>query len=1156
MNFYQIMRVMKITMVLLTCLLVQVSASTYAQRVTINRQNSHIQSVLEEIRKQTKYDFFYDTNLFNNARLVSVEAKNATIDQVLKLCFANLPYSFIIKEESVIITEDAKTGGAKRIQQTIRVEGRVLDASTGAPIGGVSVRVKGGQGSTSTDQQGNFVMNVPTAGATLQMSYLGYETHEVAVGANNAKFTVRLKAKASTLAEVEVTVQARKKANTEQAVLEERKKSSTVQDAISAELIERTGSLTTTQALQRVTGVTVTDDKYVAVRGLGDRSVIGQLNGVRLASSDPDRSTIPLDLVPASLLDNITVYKTVTPDKPADAASGIVELKTKSVPEKMTFEVIAQTGMNSNIGIGGSYNSFWNSEMGFLGTKINNKNLSKDFLNLSKEYPDGLSSIHKMIANSNYSPTAYQEVNRVNGIMQGFDPVMTSAYRKAPLNQLYSATFGNSYDVFNKHKLGVILGANYYRRTTDISGGDLTQYSIYQGVVTGNPDVYSFRNIPNYITPNSLFMGKYQTYKENTGTETLNYGTLAGLTYRFNPRHEISMQYLGSWGGETVTTNLNGRYEYTGLPGDVRSTIYSLKQSYRTLNTFNLQGEHKFFASALSPRLSYNAAHSKSTQNDPDFRFVSLADYTPRGGGYYRRSTTGPQGPSEGFVYSEHMYALTSGFVNGFGPFGVMQAEPNGRRWRNLDEKNYNYKADLTIPFKLFGEKQEFKTGFNYLFRDRKFTENQLFLPGSNFSQYKANSLYDVHGNLDRLVSNEVIGVKVPMPGQGEGTMPTGGFLYNMQKSPNNYKGHFETNALYGMLDLRFSERFRMAGGVRFEKTNIGSAVDTANVFLDPSLTATSPNGTRIPLNPTDPNSVYKTGYKPFYSVNATYTLNDNMNFRVAYNSTLARPELREITNVFEFDAFQMGLVVGNPNLKNQYTQNADFRWEWFPAKGEVIAISAFGKRIENQLVKVFSLKTDGLAATYPEFPTIQFQNDPNIGKVWGIELELVKNLGLLYDPLENFFLGSNLLLAQSDIQKTKERYEANRSLDRYTPKNSPLFEQAPYSVNAWLNYDNKKLGTDLTLTFNIVGERLVQINLTGEPDLYSRPVPYLDFVWRQRINKRIQFKGYAKNILNPAIQTVYANPQTGGKWYGNTYINRSFQRGTEIMLGFTYNLF
>jgi hypothetical protein len=93
-------------------------------------------------------------------------------------------------------------------------------------------------------------------------------------------------------------------------------------------------------------------------------------------------------------------------------------------------------------------------------------------------------------------------------------------------------------------------------------------------------------------------------------------------------------------------------------------------------------------------------------------------------------------------------------------------------------------------------------------------------------------------------------------------------------------------------------------------------------------------------------------------------------------------------------------------------------------------------------------------------------------------------------------------------------------------------------------------------MTFNMVGERLVQINLTGEPDLYTMPVPVLDFVFSQRLNKHIKFKGYAKNILNPDIKTVYANPQTGGKWYANEYINRSFTRGAEIMLGFTYNLF
>lgn len=1114
-------------------------------KISLRLENVTVAQALSVIAKESHVKFsIREQSVQAVKKSVSLVAEQITVRDAINKLLANTNLQYKAVEGYLVI--DSKP-------IPIVVTGTVVDEKSRETLIGVSLKIKGSTGGASTDMNGKFKITIPEGGAVLLVSYMGYQTREVSVDANSKDITIALRASATQLGEV--MVQARRKANTEVAVLDERKKSSVIQDAISSQLIERTGSITTTQALQRVSGVTVTDDKYVAIRGLGDRSVIGQLNGVRLASSDPDRSTIPLDLVPASLLDNITIYKTVTPDKPADAAAGIVELKTKSVPEKETFEIIAQSGLNSNVGLNGGYNSFWNSDMGVLGGKIKDKNLSNDFKNLAKQYPDGLGAIQSMVANSNYSPTAYQEVDRVNKIMQSFDPVMITQYKKAPLNQLYSATYGNSYEVFKKHKIGLILGGNYYRRITDISGGDLTQYSIYQGVVTGNPDVYSPRNIPNYITPNSLYMGKYQTYKENTGVETLNYGTLAGLTYRFNSRNEISMQYLGSWGGESKATNLYGRYEYTGLPGDVYTTTYSLKQTFRNLNTFNLQGEHKFLETEMSPRLSYNVASSRSKQNDPDFRFASLVDYMPRGGGWYTRPGIGAGSTTEGPTYTKHLYALTSGYVNGFGPYGIMQAEPNGRRWRNLDEKNYNYKADLNIPFKLFGYIQQFKTGINYLFRDRSFTENQLFLPGSNFTTNKSIPLYDVEGNLNRLVSNQVIGIKMPVANQGDGMLPIGGFLYNTQKSPNNYTGYFETNALYGMVDLKITEKLRVAGGVRFETTNIGSKVDTAGVFLDPSLTAGGANGVRIPLNPINPNSVYKTGFKPYYSVNATYTLNDNMNFRTAYNTTLARPELREITNVFEFDAFQMGLVVGNPNLKNQSTQNLDFRWEWFPEKGEVLAISAFGKRIENQLVKVFSLQTAGLAATYPEFPTIQFQNDPNVGRVWGLEFEVVKSLGSLYDPLKNFYFGSNLLLAQSDIKKTPERYEAIRSLDRYTPKNSPLFEQAPYSINLWLNYENPKSGTDLTMTFNMVGERLVQINLTGEPDLYTQPVPVLDFVFSQRITKSVKFKGYAKNILNPDIKTVYANPQTGGKWYGNEYINRSFTRGAEIMLGFTYNL-
>jgi hypothetical protein len=448
-----------------------------------------------------------------------------------------------MKTDIGIIYQDRGSYIILSLPNQTRINGAVFDADGKTALPGVSVKVKDTNTGVATDGKGNFSIPVPEGGATLVFSYLGYQTHEIRVNASSVNITVTLNNATKTLGEV--TVQARRNTRTEIAVLNERRNALIVQDAISAQQIERTGSITTTQALQRVSGVTVTDDKYVAIRGLGDRSVIGQLNGVRLASSDPDRSTIPLDLVPASLLDNITIYKTMTPDKPADAAAGIVELKTKSVPDSLIFEVIAQTGFNSNIGIGGNYNSFWNSDMGFLGKRIINKKLSADFKNLAQQYPEGVGGIHKMIANSNFSTQAYKEVDRINGIMQSFDPVMTTRYQKAPLNQLYSATFGNSYNVFKKHKIGIIIGGNYYSRTTDIYDGDLTRYSIYQGVVTGNKDVYSPRNIPNYITPNNLQMGKYLTYKENTGTQTLNYGALAGLTYRFSPRHEISVQYLG-----------------------------------------------------------------------------------------------------------------------------------------------------------------------------------------------------------------------------------------------------------------------------------------------------------------------------------------------------------------------------------------------------------------------------------------------------------------------------------------------------------------------------------------------------------------------------------------------------------------------------------
>ena len=1128
------------------------SAVVLAQTVRADYPNEALAVRIDRISKSFNGAIGFDARMVRNINVKELKAEG-DLENLLSQSLNETGFTFqkVSGKSYVIVKRDLQPQKLKWVQVT----GTVIDKSDNSTLVGVNIVIKGTGNGVVTDLDGNFSIKVPL-GYTLMFSYIGFNKKEILIDKAYAKLVVKLDNSSEAIGEV--TVRARQRRHNEISVLKERQNSAIVQNAISADLIEKTASMTTTEALQKVSGVTVTDGKYVAVRGLGGRSVIGQLNGVRLASSDPDRSSIPLDLVPASLLDNVTVYKTVTPDKPADAASGIVELKTKSVPDSLTFSVAVQTGLNTNIGIWGQYNSFWNSDMGFLGTKINDKKLSRDFLNLSNKYPGGIPGIQRMIANSGYTNDTKEEIDQINGLMRAFDPVATTSYQRAPLNQHYSISFGNTFDIFQGHALGVIISADYFKRIKDIYHGNVAQYSIYQGVVSGNDNIYSPRHIPNYITPNSLFMGKYQTYQQNKGLETLNYGVLGGLTYQFSKNHEVSFQYMGSWGGENEALNMNGAYEYTGLSGDVTSIVYSLKQTFRNLQTYNLQGEHQLFNGQCAPHLSYNLSVSKSEQNQPDFRYANLIDYTPEGGVWVSRPSIGGVAGGIDYSWTEHLYALASGYVNNFSSYGTLQAEPNGRRWRNLDETDYNHKLDLEVPFPLLGQKQSFKGGMSYLSRERQFKENVLYLPGSNFDHSVgagALTLIDVEGDLNRLVSPEVIGVKMPDGSTEEGEIPIGGFLYNIKKSPNNYNGFYETYAFYGMLDLAFGD-LRMTGGVRFEKSDIESSVDTKDVYLDPSLTRTDSEGNTSSSVYREPNSVYKTDYKPYYSLNTTYRYKKDMNFRLAYNTTLARPELREITNIFEFDPYQMGLVVGNPDLKNQKTYNLDFRWEWFPNSGEVVAVSAFGKKIENQLVKVFSLATAGLAATYPEFPIIRFENDAHSGKIWGLEFEITKDVSRFWGARGNLFLGANLMLAQSEIKKSDKRLAANRFIDRHAPENSPLFEQAPYSVNAWLNYVNKRWGTNINASFSMVGERLVQINLTGEPDLYTRPAPVLDLILSQKLSHRIEMKGYAKNILNPVMKTVYANPDTGGKWYGHEYLNQSYKEGCEIMLGITYNLY
>lgn len=228
-------------------------------------------------------------------------------------------------------TEPAPTG-------TTGICGTVIEASAKEPLIEAQVQVvKGGAASVRTDVDGRFVLSLPPGTYDLRVNYELHRSRRIAgVQVHEGKCTaVSFPLVADADAMEEVVVEARADARREAAVLAERRKAAPVSDAVSAQEISRTPDSSASDAVKRVVSATVVDDK-VFLRGLGGRYSGVLLNGVQLPSPDPDEQGVPLDMFPTSLLSNLTVLKTYSPDLPGGFAGGALQIETTPYPT--TFE--------------------------------------------------------------------------------------------------------------------------------------------------------------------------------------------------------------------------------------------------------------------------------------------------------------------------------------------------------------------------------------------------------------------------------------------------------------------------------------------------------------------------------------------------------------------------------------------------------------------------------------------------------------------------------------------------------------------------------------------------------------------------------------------------------------------------------------------------
>ena len=181
---------MKLTAVLFIAACLQVGAKGKAQTISISQKNTSLEKVFKEIHRKTGYQFFYQDELLRQAKKFDIDVKDASVDEVLEICFRDQPLNFTITEKAITIRskeEAAFSNPPSQPEMQKPITGKVRDEK-GNPLAGVSVSVIGQKVAVSTDVDGNF--SIPAGEkAVLSFSYVGYRTATAGV---NSRSTINI----------------------------------------------------------------------------------------------------------------------------------------------------------------------------------------------------------------------------------------------------------------------------------------------------------------------------------------------------------------------------------------------------------------------------------------------------------------------------------------------------------------------------------------------------------------------------------------------------------------------------------------------------------------------------------------------------------------------------------------------------------------------------------------------------------------------------------------------------------------------------------------------------------------------------------------------------------------------------------------------------
>jgi hypothetical protein len=494
----------------------------------------------------------------------------------------------------------AQSAAGKKAGQTVRIIGVVRDQTNAIPLPGVPVEVVDTKDVVYTDVDGRFTLQLVPGRHQIKVQLEGYEGKSIDIDAVDQRGAVTLDV-GLTMSRFSdtVTVQGRASdvaTSSAEAQMTERKQASVITDNVGSQEMKNNGDSDAAAAMTRVTGLSLVDNQYVFVRGLGERYSNTTLAGSVIPTTEPDKKVVPLDLFPTGLIDSVQVSKSYSPDRSAEFAGGLVQIMPMKLPAQPVVDF--SYGLNH-------YSTATGKSIPL--SPLGNRDVW-GFDGGARALPAGFPS-EKIVRQGVYTPTVGFTPDQITAAGRLLDNTWRPVNADGKLGQNWGATFGNRFG-----NLGVVASVSHSYKEQFV---DETR-SFYRIADAGELEATT-------------------DYELQTGTQKAQIGIVGNLAYQFTGNQRINF--------ENFYTH-SGRDEGRFFQGDNRDNAREY-QNYRVqfieegLSSTAIGGEH-FFQNLTNSRIDWRVNYARANRNEPDMRET-----------LYERAIDLPAGSTVPFTYAD-----------------------------------------------------------------------------------------------------------------------------------------------------------------------------------------------------------------------------------------------------------------------------------------------------------------------------------------------------------------------------------------------------------------------------------------------------------------------------------------------------------------------